>query len=216
MSTTTPDNSQALRHKLATLRDDARALAHMAEVLFAETGKLIEQWGISSGQTTSASPNSAAVCRQVIANGRPIKVAPAKLSQYLRRCKADLVVDLRNRPQVRLRHGKTIRTILLEWADAPILRVGLNLPGSVFGHRLLRTLEDNCEMNARSLTHRMAALTKVLQGGGTEGPFIQRMRVGLDISLTKWGYRFIPGPKLCPASLDDWHFFRIPMEHPSA
>lgn len=70
-----------------------------------------------------------------------------------------------------------------------VLRIGLSFPGTPFGDRSYASM-SRLRIKARTLTRYIADITRIIQGGGTRGPYVRRVRVGLTVSSTGHGYVF--------------------------
>lgn len=171
-------------HEAAARQSRAEADRHYAEMtrlfrLLAESN----QWQLPA----------AGACR-IIQNGQVKYVTEEKAEQLCRDSKADLVLDCAHR---RLRcipaGSKKKKAIWIKpkWGWYKALFVGMSRPGLPFGNRRINAkFEGYTEISQRTLSHDIAGLTQLLQGGGTDGPYIYREQVSHEISESGWGYVF--------------------------
>lgn len=172
-------------HMAAAKQNRAEAERHDAEV-----ERLIHALGrLTGGQLT---PKGA--CR-VIENHRVTFVTTEKAERLCQRSRADLVLDTACR---RLRYvektgGRREQVWInnLRWGWYKALLVGMSRPGQPFGNRRINSRFPGYRpISSRTLSHDIAGLTKLIQGGGTEGPYIYRERVGPEVSDSGQGYVF--------------------------
>lgn len=131
---------------------------------------------------------------RVIKDGKVRYVTEDEAEELCKGSKADLVLDCERR---RLRYVPASSRkrepiwINLGWGWYKVLLVGLSKPGHPLGNRRINAwFPRHAEISPRTLSHNIAGLTKLLQGGGTKGPYIYREPVGSAVSDTGWGYLF--------------------------
>jgi hypothetical protein len=131
--------------------------------------------------------------RRVIEDGKAAYVTEDKAEELCKGSKADLVLDCERR---RLRYVPPNSQkqepiwVNLGWGWYKVLLVGLSKPGRPFGNLQIEARFPAANISPRTLSHTIAGLTRLLQGGGTKGPYIYREPVGLAVSETGWGYLF--------------------------
>jgi len=130
----------------------------------------------------------------VIEGGRRRYVSDEEADRLWNEAEADLMLDarrmkLRYVPRPRGKKG-AVQTMLVNWSQAKILLTGMAHPDRPFGDSRINDLFTAASVSQRSLSRYMVSLTKALQGGGTNGPYITR-RPGLpEVSTTGWAYVF--------------------------
>jgi hypothetical protein len=129
-----------------------------------------------------------------IENGKVRYVTEDDAEELCEGSKADLVLDcgrrrLRYVPANSQKRGPI--WVNLRWGWYKALLVGMSKPDRSFGNRRINErFPRHAEISSRDLSHDIAGLTKLLQGGGTRGPYIHRERVSSAVSDTGWGYLF--------------------------
>ena len=75
----------------------------------------------------------------------------------------------------------------ISWGQCKTLQVGMSQPGYAFGNYSFPG-----EIQTRTLSRYIAGITKLIQGGGTQGPYLRGVRGFCDNSETNNGYEFNP------------------------
>ena len=179
------NNLKALQEGLAV---EGQCLAQ-ATRRHAESEKLLRALIESGGYRLPP----AGACR-IVENGKVKYVTEEKAEQLCHTSKANLVLDCVHR---RLRcipaGSKKKKAIWIKpkWGWYKALFVGMSRPGLPFGNRRINAkFVGHTEISPRTLSHDIAGLTQLLQGGGTEGPYLYREQVSHEISESGWGYVF--------------------------
>ncbi len=150
----------------------------------------------SARAAAGASHHSPRECENWLAveNGEERLVAEQEADELLTHSPADLVLHV---PNTQLRYlpsdadgnaGPQRATV-----SAPlvrILRVGMSKPGRPFGNRTLNRMSRVVRLTQRTLSRYMVPITKLVQGGGTSGPYIRRVSGVYTESDTGFGYLF--------------------------
>jgi len=172
-------------HMAAAKQNRAEADRHDAEV-----ERLIHALGRLTG--CQLLPEGA---YRVFENGRVRFATKEEVERLCQSSNADLVLDVACR---RLRYvqergwrRKQVWVNNLRWGWYKALLVGMSRPGLPFGNCRINTRFSNYRsISPRTLSQDIAGLTKLLQGGGTEGPYIYRERVVPEVSDSGQGYVF--------------------------
>jgi len=136
---------------------------------------------------------------RIIENGKARYVTEDEAEELCERSRADLVLDCERRrlrcvPADSQKRGPI--WIRLRWGWYKALFVGLSKPNRPFGNRRINArFPSHAGISPRTLSHHIAGLTRLLQGGGTKGPYIYREPVDSTVSATGWGYIFDSGRK---------------------
>ena len=110
---------------------------------------------------------------------------------------ADLILHV---PSMRLRyvrrdgtHKKPAKWTSISWAKHKVLLVGMSRPGRPFGNSTIgRAFPEGYGISQRTLTRYIWDITKLIQGGGTKGPYVRRVSGVYDESETGYAYVFEP------------------------
>lgn len=71
-----------------------------------------------------------------------------------------------------------------------VLKVGIRNRGFPFGNITINRTSKSNPMSMRVLSQNIADITKLIQGGGTKGPYLWRQIVPREESDTGYGYVF--------------------------
>lgn len=129
---------------------------------------------------------------RVIENGEERLVAEQETDELLTHSPADLVLHVPN-TQLRYLPAEADGEPQLSRVSAPmvrILRVGMSKPGRSFGNRTLNRMSRVVRLTQRTLSRYMVPITKLVQGGGTSGPYLRRVSGVYTESDTGFGYVF--------------------------
>jgi hypothetical protein len=168
--------------------DRARLITFLDAVQrMVEQSRAVEQLGCALLESGDQ-PLHSGGCR-VITGGRPRILPTSDVDDFVLNCGADLILDVRNR-QLQVGHNGGQSDHTLAWAVLMPLRVGMAWPGQPFGNRTIGRRFPGIKLTPRSLSRHITEITKAIQGGGTEGPYLYRVRVDSNDSDTLWGYQF--------------------------
>lgn len=148
------------------------------------------------GELASAGKGQTPLARawRIIENSRVRYVTEDEAEELREGSTADLVLDCERR---RLRYVPADSRkrgpiwVNPKWGWFKALLVGMSKPGRPFGNlRINQVFSRHAEILPRTLSRDIAGLTKLLQNGGTKGPYILREHVDSSVSNTSWGYLF--------------------------
>lgn len=141
---------------------------------------------------------------RVIENGEVRYVSLDEARRVMNSSEADLILDLSGRRLRYVRMSREGRKSTATWAYAPwpickVLRVGLSRPGVAFGNLTLTESSRGASVTCRSLSRYMADITKLIQGGGTNGPYVRHVSGDHEESESGRAYLFD----------DRWHYLVV-------
>ena len=149
-------------------------------------GRSLLQVGIGAARDSTG----AHACK-IIADGQFHHLPRSQVDEFLGDAHADMILNVRSRTLF-IAGNPESQEHVLAWATIMPLRVGMARPGTAFGNRSVIRQFSNIKLTQRSLSRQIANITKVIQDGGTNGPYVYRVRVDRSESDTDWGYEFDP------------------------
>lgn len=141
---------------------------------------------------------------RVTENGEARYVSADKARQVMKSSSAHLLLDVSGR---RLRYVRISRRgrkrspawVYVSWPICKVLRVALSAPGKAFGNLTITQVGRGTYVTCRSLSRYMADITRVIQGGGTNGPYVRHISAVREESESGRGYLFDP----------QWHYLVV-------
>jgi hypothetical protein len=130
---------------------------------------------------------------QVIYNGQTRYRAEKDIEDLRSSSDAHLILDV---PRMKLGYVKKGKKgegkiwVSINWSIYRVLLVGLSHPGDYFGNLTVKRFFDMGKLTARTLARYVSEVTKLIQDGGTNGPYIWHASGIYDESDTGYTYLF--------------------------
>ena len=131
---------------------------------------------------------------QVIYNGQTRYRTEEDVENLRNSSDAHLILDVPHMKLGYVKKGKKVeRKIVWEsinWTMHRVLIVGLSKPGDYFGNLTVKRYFRISNLTARTLARYVSEVTKLIQDGGTNGPYLWHAKGIYDESDTGYAYYF--------------------------
>jgi hypothetical protein len=133
---------------------------------------------------------------RVISNGNEKYRSEKEIEEIRRESDSDFILDV---PRMQLRYipidrkeRQEAKWIKINESIYKVLRVGMGKPGEVFGNMTVNRIfrDDKKKIKMADLRGYVAKVTKLIQGGGTKGPYLLGWKAVIEESNTGRGYYF--------------------------
>ena len=154
-----------------------------------------ERLRLTGKQCTSADSDSQSIRKpyQVVDNGNLRYRTEEEVKQICDQAMAHLILNV---PRMQLRYKRIDNNkeqrpewVSISWSMYKVLRVGLTKRGYPIGNKTINRYFNN-HISMRALARYVADITKLIQGGGTKGPYLWRQPAPREESDTGYGYVF--------------------------